>query len=115
MGPYKKLTPSELRILDEIEDDICELIDENVDTEYSAKIFKAIVDATFDGAGTVDYKKAIVNLAKAVAAFLKMGASKGEKSTVETVGCIFYQFLDFYCFEHDHPMDEEKSDESEEK
>lgn len=116
METYIKKTTSELRILDEIDEELCELIDEKLDSEYCTRIFDAIGAATLDGKDAADYKKAVINLAKAVALFLNIGVNKASRPmTNETAGCVFYKFLDIFCFTFDHPMDEEKSDESEEK
>lgn len=114
METYIKKTTSELRILDEIDEDLCKLIDEHLDNEYCTRIFDAISVATLDGKESADYKKAVINLAKAVALFMKIGADKGSM-TNESAGCVFYKFLDIFCFLFDHPMDEETSDENEEK
>ena len=92
-----------------IEPEACTFIDEHRDVELTKKLFKTITDEMIGGKDSGDFKHGMVALAEAVSMYLSMGARKSEPvQTVETVGCLFYDILDFFCFAADHPDKEEK-------
>lgn len=92
-----------------IEQETCNFIDEHRDLNLTEKLSKVICNEILEGKDTGDYKRGMVALAEAVSIYLSMGAKKSEPvQSVETVGCLFYDMLDFFCFAEDHPAKEEQ-------
>lgn len=100
-----------IRYKETFELDTIDFIDECWDVNLSDRLFEVITKTILDGQPTGNFRKGMVSLADAISSYLRMGSmlieKQGNKILVEEMGCMFFDVLDFFCFDKDHPCDEE--------